>query len=147
VLTGKQRNGWDLRISNDQGLSRILRINLAFCWLSAGPLFASGVEVGPTPNAAGIGAAAAAESESRQPCISIPPNSPINIAAPAISGIQMRSRSLFHSRRRASIVFARFSSEYSSRLLARSTCATTPPCESDSVCRAAASSFSAPVCW
>lgn len=64
----------------------------------------------------GVGVAVAAGAESRQPCISIPPNSPTNIAAPAISGIQMRSRSLFHSCKSVSTVFARLSRECVRRL-------------------------------
>ena len=65
------------------------------------------------------------------PEFSMPPNIPTRSEAPAIMGIQMRTKSAFHLRKSASSVFARLSTECSIVRLARSTCATTPPCESE----------------
>lgn len=98
------------------------RRSIACLWLG-------GVAAG-TANCVGL----TGEAESRQPSISMPPNMPTSSEAPATMGIQMRSRSLFHSWRSASIVFVRHSSEYSTLRLARSTWAATPLCESVSSC-------------
>jgi hypothetical protein len=88
--------------------------------LASGTLFPSGGVVAGCATV-GAGVSTAAREASRQPLIPIPANSPISIAAPAISGIQMRSTSLFSSCRSASTVFALLSREYVNRLLADST--------------------------
>jgi len=99
---------------------------IAFVWLwccsfefSAAPS-ACGAGLGTVGTAICAGVAVAAETESWRPCIFIPANNPMSIAAPAIVGSQMRTRSPFHSCKSASIVFARLSRERSSRLLASS---------------------------